>query len=66
MQAGEELGSWGADIEESRRREVRASGLYADFAERATSPRLREVWGAVSDVEADHIALDDLAKSYIA
>lgn len=65
MQPGEELGSWNEDIEESRRREVRASGLYAEFAERATSPRLREVWGAVSDVETDHIALDDLAKGYI-
>ena len=65
-QASEDLGSWAADIEESRRREVRASGLYAEFAGRATAPRLREVWGAVSDVEADHIALDDLAKGYLA
>jgi len=64
-QPGEDLGSWEADIEDSRRREVRASGLYAEFAARAVSPRLREVWGAVSDVETDHIALDDLAKGYI-
>jgi rubrerythrin len=66
MQASTELGSWEADIEESRRREVRASGLYAEFAARATSPRLKEVWGAVSAVETDHIALDDVATGYLA
>ena len=62
---GEELGTWDADIDESARREHRASDLYADFAARATSPRLLEVWKAVSAVEADHIELDALAKTYI-
>lgn len=62
---GEDLGSWAADIEESHARETRASALYAEFAARATTPRLKEVWGAVSAIEADHIALDDLAKGYI-
>lgn len=62
---GEELGSWMVDIEESLRRETRASALYADFAARAVSPRLLEVWNAVSAVEADHIELDGVAKGYI-
>jgi rubrerythrin len=62
---GEELGSWEADIDESLVRETRASALYVQFAARATAPRLREVWDAVSDVEADHISLDELAKGYI-
>ncbi len=62
---GDELGSWDADIDESLRRETRASALYAEFSGRATSPRLREVWTAVSDVEADHIALDRIAKTLV-
>ena len=52
-------------IDESVRREHRASDLYAEFAGRATSPRLREVWTAVSAIEADHIELDALAKRYV-
>ncbi len=66
MTPSEELGSWDADIDESHAREVRASDLYREFATTASSPRLREVWNAVSAVEADHIALDELAKTYIA
>jgi rubrerythrin len=62
---GDELGSWEADIDESLRREKRASALYAEFSARATSPRLIEVWHAVSAVEADHIVLDGVAKGYI-
>jgi rubrerythrin len=62
---GDELGSWNADIDESARREHRASDLYAEFAARATSARLLEVWPAVSAVEADHILLDALAKGYV-
>jgi len=62
---GDELGSWEADIDESLRREMRASALYAEFSARATSPRLLEVWSAVSAVEADHIELDGVAKRYI-
>lgn len=62
---GDELGSWEADIDESARRERRASDLYAEFATRATSERLVEVWSAVSAIEADHIELDALAKGYL-
>ena len=64
-EAGNELGSWDADIDESCRREKRASALYAEFAARATSARLLEVWPAVSAVEADHIVLDGVAKGYV-
>lgn len=60
----EELGSWLADIEESLRRENRASGLYAEFAARATSPRVKEVFTAIGAVERDHIDLDEVAKRY--
>jgi rubrerythrin len=62
---GEELGNWVADIDESARRERRASALYAEFAARATSSRLIAVWNAVSAVETDHIELDELAKRYV-
>ncbi|MDO8848496.1 MAG: hypothetical protein Q7W51_08950 [Coriobacteriia bacterium] len=57
--------SWKTDIEESLKRENRATALYAEFAQRATNPRLREVWRAISEVEADHVTLDDLALTYI-
>jgi rubrerythrin len=62
---GDECGNWAADIDESLRRETRASSLYGEFAARATSPRLIEVWKAVSLVEADHIVLDGVAKTYL-
>lgn len=65
MTPGETTGSWATDIEESLKRENRATALYAEFATRATSERLKEVWDAVSAVEADHIELDDLAKGYV-
>jgi rubrerythrin len=62
---GDELGTWPADIDESARREHHASELYAQFAARATSPRLIEVWTAISAVETDHIALDEVAMRYV-
>lgn len=62
---GETTGSWPSDIEESLRRENRATALYAGFAGRTANERLREVWTVVSAVEADHITLDDLAKRYV-
>ncbi len=57
--------SWKTDIEESLKRENRATALYAEFAQRATNPRLREVWRSISEVEADHVTLDDLALTYV-
>lgn len=65
LTAGETTGEWKSDIEESLKRENRATALYAEFSQRATSPRLREVWRAISKVEADHITLDELAKTYV-
>ncbi|MDO8949700.1 MAG: hypothetical protein Q7V61_04185 [Actinomycetota bacterium] len=62
---GETTGTWATDIAESLKRENRATALYASFAARATNERLREVWNAVSAVEADHITLDDLALTYL-
>ncbi|MBE0476503.1 MAG: ferritin [Coriobacteriia bacterium] len=62
---GETTGTWAGDIEESVRRERRAAALYAEFAERATSERLREVFAAVAEVERDHIELDAEAKRYV-
>lgn len=62
---GDTTGSWESDIEESVRREDRATTLYSTFAERATNARLKEVWQALSAVEADHIMLDELAKRYL-
>jgi|SRR5450756_1629294 rubrerythrin len=65
MEPGADLGSWMADIDDSLRREMRATELYSQFAARATNARLLEVWSAVSSVEADHIELDGVAKTYI-
>lgn len=55
---------WCANIAESVEREKRAAALYHQFAGRATSERIREVFGAVSAVEADHIEFDGVAADY--
>jgi rubrerythrin len=65
MEAGEDLGSWDADIRDSLRRERRASDLYAEFAARATAARLIEVWTAVAAIETDHIEIDGIAERYL-
>jgi rubrerythrin len=62
---GETTGAWATDIGESLSRENRATVLYAAFAARATNDRLQQVWTAISDVEADHVTLDDLALTYV-
>jgi rubrerythrin len=62
---GETGSDWSTDIAESLRREERATALYAEFASRATSPRLREVFEAIGDVEHDHVEFDGLAKRYV-
>lgn len=56
--------NWCANIEDSLERERRASRFYADVVTRATNERIREVFAAVSAIEADHIELDNLAKRY--
>ncbi|GAB4273861.1 MAG: hypothetical protein Kow0056_01420 [Coriobacteriia bacterium] len=65
MTPSESTGDWLTDIEESLKRENRATGLYRTFAQRATNERIREVFAAVADVETDHIALDEVAKTYL-
>ncbi len=55
---------WCANIEESLAREQRASRFYAEVSTRATSERIKEVFAAVSDVEADHITLDHEAQRH--
>jgi rubrerythrin len=55
---------WCVNIDDSLARERRASDFYAEVMSRATSDRIREVFAAVSAIEADHIDLDGLAKEY--
>jgi len=55
---------WCVNIDESLARERRASRFYAQVVERATDPRIVEVFAAVSVIESDHIDLDNLAKEY--
>lgn len=50
--------TWCEAIAESARRESEANAFYAELAERATNPRVREVVSAVAEVESDHLALD--------
>ncbi|MDO8987731.1 MAG: ferritin [Coriobacteriia bacterium] len=52
---------WCANIAESKLRETRASAFYGQVVARATNERIREVFAAVSAIEADHMLLDDLA-----
>jgi rubrerythrin len=63
-QPSEASDDWCKNIDESLVRERRASDFYAQVMSRATSERIREVFGAVSGIEADHIDLDGLAKEY--
>jgi rubrerythrin/rubredoxin len=65
MQPSEASDSWLENIEESLRRETRASALYAEFSARATNDRVIEVFRAVSAIERDHIELDGVAKGYV-
>ena len=48
-----------ASIEESLMRERRAVSLYTQFLAEAAEPRVKEVFGALIDVESDHISLDE-------
>lgn len=57
----EASGDWCANIEESVARENKASRFYSAAAGRATNERVREIFSAISEVEADHIAVDGIA-----
>jgi len=59
-EAGTAQGDWCASIEESEARELTAMNFYAQAALRATNERIREVFSAISAVEADHIEVDVL------
>ena len=62
MVAEEVSADWCANIEASIGREQHASAFYAQAAGRATDARIKEVFDAVSVIEADHIELDGTAK----
>ncbi len=57
----EASGDWCANIEESVARETKAAHFYAQAAGRATNERVREIFSAVSAIEADHIEVDGIA-----
>ena len=46
------------NVKESLERETKATRFYADSAAVAADPRVKEVFGALTLVEADHIQLD--------
>lgn len=64
LEPSEASDDWCANIDDSLARERKASNFYAEVMSRAANERIREVFGAVSAVEADHIDLDNLAKGY--
>ena len=48
-----------ANLQESHRREQIAIESYKKFADNATTPRAKEVFGALVEIEADHLGLDE-------
>ena len=48
-----------ANLQESHRREGVAIEAYKKFAELSTTPRAKEVFDALVEIEADHLGLDD-------
>lgn len=57
-------GDWCAAITESRSRETRALAFYGEVVEAATNDRVKEVFGAIRDVERDHLAVDEAAADH--
>lgn len=47
------------NIQESHRREAIAIAAYRKFAEEATTPRAKQVFSALVEIEEDHLSLDD-------
>jgi len=62
LKANVVTGVWKDDVSASVLREQRAHDLYVTFAKETDKPRLKLVWNALADVEADHIALEDHQK----
>ena len=48
-----------ANLQESHRREQIAIESYKQFAESSTTPRAKEVFAALVEIEADHLGLED-------
>ena len=48
-----------ANLQESHRREGVAIEAYKQFAEAATTPRAKEVFDALVEIEEDHLGLED-------
>jgi rubrerythrin len=46
------------NLKESQTKEEHVTALYKKFAEEAVEPRVKEIFIAISEVEADHIELD--------
>lgn len=47
------------NVKESLQRETRATGFYTESAAVAADPRVKEVFSALSLIEADHLQLDE-------
>jgi rubrerythrin len=48
-----------ANLQESHRREQIAIESYKEFAEAATTPRAKELFTVLVEIEADHLGLED-------
>jgi rubrerythrin len=59
LEPSEALGSDIENLHHGREREAMASALYKKFTAEATEPRVREVFASVSQIEADHLHLDE-------
>lgn len=57
----EPAATWKENIQLSTEQEVEASDFYRAAAERATSPRVKQVLTAIAQVEETHIDVDKLA-----
>jgi len=51
--------AWTANIAQSKKDEEVASTFYREAAQRATTPRVKEVFTALAEVEEDHIDIDN-------
>jgi len=50
---------WISNIEASHKREGEAVAFYTACADRATSPRVKQIFTAIAEVETDHQAVDE-------
>jgi rubrerythrin len=55
--------TWAEDIAESDAQEHEARDFYREAGDRATTPRVRQVFLAISEVENDHIVADAYLKT---